>query len=87
MLGVSAQVQKRLATAIGPQLQMTAGPVVAGVGLALLARAPGSSSYATGVLPAVLVMAVGLALTVARADRHHARLGSQRDTTPGWRRR
>jgi hypothetical protein len=39
--------------------------VVVGAGLALLTRAPGSSSYVTGVLPAVLVMAAGLATTVA----------------------
>jgi EmrB/QacA subfamily drug resistance transporter len=55
----------RLATTIGPRLQMSVGPVVVGAGLALLAFAPNSSSYVTGVLPAVLVMAVGLALTVA----------------------
>jgi EmrB/QacA subfamily drug resistance transporter len=55
----------RLAASIGPRLQMAVGPVVVGAGLALLARAPGSPSYLTGVLPAVLVMAVGLATTVA----------------------
>lgn len=55
----------RLAAAIGPRLQMSVGPVVVGLGLALLTLAPGSSSYATGVLPAVLVMAIGLTITVA----------------------
>jgi EmrB/QacA subfamily drug resistance transporter len=55
----------RLAAAIGPRLQMAVGPIVVGAGLALLSRAPNSSSYVEGVLPAVLVLAVGLAVTVA----------------------
>jgi MFS family permease len=55
----------RLATSIGPRLQMSVGPVVVGVGLALLSRAPDSATYVAGVLPAVLVVAAGLATTVA----------------------
>jgi EmrB/QacA subfamily drug resistance transporter len=55
----------RLATRIGPRLQMSLGPVVIGAGLALLLRSTGSSSYVTGVLPAVLVFAIGLTITVA----------------------
>jgi EmrB/QacA subfamily drug resistance transporter len=64
MLVASAR-SGRLATAIGPRLQMSVGPVVVGIGLALLARAPGSGSYITGVLPAVVVLGAGLATTVA----------------------
>ncbi len=55
----------RIAAAIGPRLQMAVGPVLVGVGIALLARAPESPSYVTGVLPAVVVMGIGLATTVA----------------------
>lgn len=55
----------RLAARIGPRLQMGLGPVVVGAGLALLIRSTGSRSYAAGVLPAVLVLALGLAITVA----------------------
>ncbi len=55
----------RLAAAIGPRLQMGLGPIVVGAGLALLALAPHGSSYVTGVLPGVMVLAVGLAITVA----------------------
>lgn len=55
----------RLAASIGPRLQMSVGPVVVGLGLALLAWAPNSSSYVEGVLPAIVVLAVGLAVTVA----------------------
>jgi MFS family permease len=55
----------RLASRIGPRLQMSVGPVVVGVGLALLSRATTDSSYVAGVLPAVLVFGLGLAATVA----------------------
>jgi MFS family permease len=55
----------RLAARIGPRLQMAVGPVVVGGGLALLSRAPDGSGYVRYVLPAVLVIAAGLATTVA----------------------
>ena len=55
----------RLASRIGPRLQMSVGPVVVGCGLALLSRVTSDSSYVTGVLPAVLVFGLGLAITVA----------------------
>jgi EmrB/QacA subfamily drug resistance transporter len=55
----------RLASRIGPRLQMSIGPVVVGAGLALLTRVTTDSWYPSGVLPAVLVFGVGLATTVA----------------------
>jgi EmrB/QacA subfamily drug resistance transporter len=55
----------RLAAWIGPRLQMSAGPVVTGAGLALLAGATYRSSYALHVLPAVVVLGLGLAITDA----------------------
>jgi hypothetical protein len=64
MLVLSAR-SGRLAASIGPRLQMSVGPVVVGVGMVLLARLPTSTSYVAGVLPAVLVIALGLATTVA----------------------
>ena len=64
MLVLSAR-SGRLATRIGPRLQMSVGPVVVGVGLALLGRVSTDSSYWSGVLPAVLVFGLGLAITVA----------------------
>jgi len=88
MLLLSAR-SGRLASRIGPRLQMGVGPVVVGAGLALLIRTTSSSivvraigsaaagtgpgaasgaspgSYVTGVLPAVLVFGLGLAITVA----------------------
>lgn len=64
MLLFSARSGK-LASRIGPRLQMSVGPLVVAAGLALLARATTDGWYPTGVLPAVLVFAVGLAITVA----------------------
>lgn len=55
----------RLAERHGPRLFMTAGPLVAAVGLALLLRLGRHPSYAVDLLPAVLLFALGLALTVA----------------------
>jgi EmrB/QacA subfamily drug resistance transporter len=54
-----------LAQRIGPRWPMTIGPLVAGVGIALFARLDAGSTYLGGVLPAVLVFALGLAATVA----------------------
>jgi EmrB/QacA subfamily drug resistance transporter len=64
MLALSAR-SGRLATKIGPRFQMSVGPVIVGVGLGLLARVSTDTSYWSGVLPAVLVFAFGLAITVA----------------------
>ena len=55
----------RLAQRVGPRLPMTAGPLIAGGGLLLLSRVRPGTSYLTGILPAVIVFGIGLALTVA----------------------
>ena len=54
-----------LSARIGPRLQMSVGPVVAGAGLALLSRASDPGSYWVQVFPAVIVFAAGMAITVA----------------------
>ncbi len=64
MLLLSARAG-RLAQRTGPRLPMTLGPLIAAAGLALLARIGPGTTYLSGVLPAVLVFALGLALTVA----------------------
>lgn len=64
MLALSAR-SGRLAGRIGPRLQMSVGPVVVAVGLALLTRATDGPNYLLYVLPAVLVFGLGLATTVA----------------------
>jgi len=64
MLLLSARMG-RLATRIGPRWPMTVGPIVAAIGMALLGRLGPGSTYLEGVLPAVLVFALGLSITVA----------------------
>ncbi len=64
MLALSAR-SGRLAARIGPRLQMSAGPVVVGAGLAMLIFATEGHSYVVHVLPAVTVFGLGLAITVA----------------------
>ena len=64
MLAFSAR-SGRLATRIGPRLQMSVGPLGVGAGLLLLTRAAHPGSYAGRVLPAVAVFGAGLAITVA----------------------
>ena len=64
ILALSARSGK-LAARIGPRLQMSAGPVVVGVGLAMLTLVTHGSSYVLYVLPAVVVFGLGLAITVA----------------------
>ncbi len=64
MLGLSARAG-RLAQRIGPRLPMSLGPIVAGVGLALLARVHAGTPYASTFLPGIVVFGLGLSLTVA----------------------
>jgi EmrB/QacA subfamily drug resistance transporter len=64
MLALSAR-SAALADRIGPRLQMTVGPLVIAIGMALFARVHGSGDYLTQVLPAVLVLGLGLAANVA----------------------
>jgi EmrB/QacA subfamily drug resistance transporter len=54
-----------LADRFGPRLFMGAGPVIAAAGVLLLARLGRDVSFLTDLLPAIVVFALGLALTVA----------------------
>lgn len=54
-----------LAARLGPRLQMSVGPIFVGVGLVLLARVSPGGDYVRDVLPAVGVLGLGLAVTVA----------------------
>jgi EmrB/QacA subfamily drug resistance transporter len=54
-----------LSQRIGPRIPMTVGPVVIGGGILLLSRITPGSTYATSVLPGVVVMGIGLTITVA----------------------
>jgi EmrB/QacA subfamily drug resistance transporter len=64
MLVLSAR-SGALAARIGPRLQMSVGPVLVGIGIALLVRINENGDYLTQVLPGVLVLGLGLATTVA----------------------
>ncbi len=63
LLAFSARSGK-LATRIGPRIPMTVGPLVAAVGMALFARVVAGANYASSVLPAAVVLGLGLTLTV-----------------------
>ena len=73
-----------LAGRIGPRIPMTAGPLVCAVGATLLAGVGPDATYATDVLPGVVVLGLGLSLTVApltatalaSADNRHAGIAS-----------
>ena len=54
-----------LSTRIGPRLPMTVGPLVCAGALVLLSRIGVGASYLGDVLPAVVVLGLGLSLTVA----------------------
>ncbi len=63
MLALSARAAA-LSQRIGPRWPMTVGPVIIAVGLALLSRLRPGDDYLSGVLPGVVVVGLGLALTV-----------------------
>src|SRR3954451_5887317 len=73
-----------LADRYGPRLFMGGGPLVAACGLLLMQRIGADPDYLTALLPALLVFAVGLSLTVAPltatvladADEHNAGIAS-----------
>lgn len=54
-----------LSARIGPRLPMTVGPLLIGLGTLLLVRVGPGRSYVGTTLPALLVLGLGLALTVA----------------------
>jgi len=83
MLLLSAR-SGRLAQRIGPRTQLTAGPLLAGAGLLLLARIGPGASWAADVLPGSLVFGAGLvtfvapltATVMAAADPDHVSVAS-----------
>jgi EmrB/QacA subfamily drug resistance transporter len=56
----------RYAARRGPRLQMTVGPIVAAVGVTLLARVHPGASYVSAVLPGILVFGLVMAAAPAR---------------------
>jgi EmrB/QacA subfamily drug resistance transporter len=54
-----------LSSRIGPRIPMTVGPLTCAIGLVLLSRVGSHATYIKDVLPAVIVLGLGLSLTVA----------------------
>jgi EmrB/QacA subfamily drug resistance transporter len=73
-----------LAQRIGPRIPLTVGPLVIAAGLLLMTQIEPGDSYASSVLPAVLVFGLGLTLVVApvtatvlaAADSRHSGIAS-----------
>src|SRR5216684_141993 len=64
IMGFGASFAGALADRFGPRLSLTAGPLIAACGLALLAFADLGKSYWAGVFPAICVLAIGITVTV-----------------------
>ena len=65
LLTIGSPIMGQLAARLGPRLPLTAGPLVAAAGMVLGLRIEGDVSYWTTVLPAMSVMALGMAIAVA----------------------
>ena len=65
LLTIGSPIMGQLATRIGPHLPLTIGPLVAAAGMVLGLRIEADASYWTTVLPAMTVMALGMAIAVA----------------------
>ena len=65
VIGGASRFTGRLAERIGPRWPLTIGPIVTGIGFALLVRADSEASYWTSVLPGIAVIAIGMAGAVA----------------------
>ncbi len=64
VMGLFSSAAGRLARRIGTRVQLCAGPIVAGAGIAALGLAGAGGTYWATRLPALLVLAVGMTLTV-----------------------
>src|SRR3984893_17808122 len=64
IMGFGASFAGTLSDRFGPRLSLTAGPIIAACGLALLAFADFSESYWGGVFQAICALAVGMTITV-----------------------
>lgn len=54
-----------LITRFGPRIPLTVGPLIAGIGFSLLVRGDAGGSYWTTYFPAVVILGLGMAVTVA----------------------
>ncbi|EEF22176.1 efflux pump antibiotic resistance protein, putative [Ricinus communis] len=64
VIALASSTMGRLAGKLGPRLPLTVGPIIVAAGF-LLAMRVGGGSYWTTTLPAMLVIAIGMAVAVA----------------------
>lgn len=80
VMGLSSRLMGRLTERVGPRWPLTLGPATTALGLALMTLVAPGASYWSSVLPAMLVVALGMASTaaplttavLASVDGHHA---------------
>ena len=65
VIGAASRFMGRTTERIGPRWPLTIGPVVTGIGFALMTRVDPHASYWTSVMPGMLVVALGMAGAVA----------------------
>lgn len=79
--GAGSRFSGLIAERVGARWMLLVGPVLAGIGFALMTRIPASEvDYVTDVLPAMLAIGLGMTIAVApltttvmtAVDRHHA---------------
>ena len=84
IMGLGASIAGTLADRLGPRLPLTAGPIIAALGLAMLAIADLRRPYWLGVFPPMFLLGVGMTTTVppltstvmAAAGKAHAGIAS-----------
>jgi len=64
IMGIGASFAGTFADRLGPRLLLTAGPIVAACGLAMLAFADLKQPYWVGVFPPMVLLGLGMAVTV-----------------------
>ena len=65
VIGLASRLTGRLTERIGPRWPLTIGPIVTGLGFALMTRLDPAVGYWTGVMPGMIVIALGMAGAVA----------------------
>lgn len=65
VMGTLSGLAGRIANKVGPRAMLTVGPITAGIGFALLGMPWIASGFWTGVLPGLLVLALGMTISVA----------------------
>jgi EmrB/QacA subfamily drug resistance transporter len=65
LIGGGSRLMGRLAETVGPRWPLTIGPIVCGLGFALLVQADPHGSFWTSILPGMVVLALGMAGAVA----------------------